>query len=65
MQIGDLVRIINEWTSHNPWMILPEDKIKIGLVVGSEEDWDGEYVKVLSEGETLTLHPRRLEVLCK
>ena len=65
MQIGDLVRIINEWTSHNPWMILPEDKIKIGLVVGSEEDWDGEYVKVLSEDETLTLHPRRLEVLCK
>ena len=65
MQIGDLVRIINEWTSHNPWMILPEDKIKIGLVVGSEQGHTREFVKVLSEGQTLTLHPRRLEVLCK
>ena len=65
MQIGDLVRIINEWTSHNPWMILPEDKIKIGLVIGSEPTPTGEYIKVLSEGETLVLCSRRLEVLCK
>ena len=34
IKIGDLVRIVSEWTMHNPWMKLAEDEIRIGLVVG-------------------------------
>ena len=33
MQVGDLVRITSEWTMHNPWMELPEDVVRIGLIL--------------------------------
>ena len=64
MQVGDLVRIVNEWTSHNPWMKFTDDLVKIGLVtnvVGANDV----YAIVLVEGEELILHKRRLEVVCK
>ena len=34
MQVGDLVRIVNDWRGHNPWMKFPNENPKIGLIVG-------------------------------
>ena len=34
MKVGDLVRLVNEWRGHNPWMKFPDDNPKIGLIVG-------------------------------
>lgn len=57
MQVGDLVRITSEWTMHNPWMELPEDRVKIGLIllVG-----DNNNCIVLVGDEELVLHNGRL-----
>ena len=59
MKIGDLVKKVNPWTQHNPWMIFPEDDFVIGLVVeltihGSAWVlWSGENNTTFCRAETL------------
>ena len=62
IKIGDLVRIISEWTMHNPWMKLPEDEIRIGLVVGLGHGTRNNAI-ILIGGEQVVFHNHRLEVL--
>ena len=63
MQVGDLVRIVNEWRGHNPWMKFPDDQPKIGLIIGVSPSkaifW------VLIGGREILLPLTRLEALCK
>ena len=62
IKIGDLVRIISEWAMHNPWMKLPEDEIRIGLVVGLGHGTRNNAI-ILIGGEQVVFHNHRLEVL--
>ena len=65
MKAGDLVRIVNEWVAHNPWMkgtLIEEETVQIGLVVNAPET-GGWVVKVLIGGEVLAYSKKFLEVL--
>lgn len=62
IKIGDLVRIVSEWTMHNPWMKLSEDEIRIGLVVGLGHGTRNNAI-ILIGGEQVVFHNHRLEVL--
>ena len=61
MQVGDLVRLVNEWQGHNPWMKFPDENPKIGLIVGITST-KSPY-KVWVEGREFLIPPHRLEVL--
>ena len=64
MKIGDLVRIVNEWVAHNPWMqgtIIEEETALVGLVIEASVN---ESI-VLIEGKQLIFLNKQLEVLCK
>ena len=61
MQIGDLVRIVNEWRGHNPWMKFPDEKPRIGLITGISHNITA--YKVWVEGREFLIPPTRLEVL--
>ena len=59
MKIGDLVKKVNPWTGHNPWMIFPEDDLVVGLVVeltikgNAMVLWAGESNTAFCRSETL------------
>ena len=61
MNVGDLVRIINEWTVHNPWMKFDDDE-EIGLIVNTPEVGNL-VVKVLIGGKVLGYSKKVLEVV--
>ena len=63
MQVGDLVRIVNEWRGHNPWMKFPDDQPKIGLIIGASPSKTIFWVLIGSREILLPL--TRLEALCK
>ena len=63
MQVGDLVRIVNEWQGHNPWMKFPDEKPKIGLIVGITSTKSS--YKVWIGAREFLIPPTRLEKLCK
>ena len=63
MQVGDLVRIVNEWRGHNPWMRFPDDQPKIGLIVGVA--YNRVAFRVLIGGRETILPPLVLEAVCK
>ena len=66
IEIGDLVRIVNEWTGHNPWMKFPDEVVKIGLVVGLHQQTGHlEKAVVLVGNNEVVTHHRQLETLCK
>ncbi len=66
IEIGDLVRIVNEWTGHNPWMKFDDVVEKIGLVVGLHQQTGHlEKAVVLVESKEVVAHLRQLETLCK
>ena len=65
MKEGDLVRIVNEWIAHNPWMKgsgIVEETLQVGLVVSTPET-GGWVVKVLIGGEVLAYSKKFLEVI--
>ena len=59
MKIGDLVKKVNPWTGHNPWMIFPEDDLVVGLVIeltikgNAMVLWAGENNTAFCRSETL------------
>ena len=61
MQVGDLVRLVNEWQGHNPWMKFPDEQPKIGLIVGVA--YNRVAFRVWVEGTEFLIPPHRLEVL--
>ena len=63
MQVGDLVRIVNEWRGHNPRMRFPDDQPKIGLIVGVA--YNRVAFRVLVGGRETILPPLVLEAVCK
>ena len=71
IKIGDLVRMINPWTAHNPWMQLPNSVThpKIALVVKADafpkDKGVEKYAIILTEGGHQTIKINRLEVICK
>ena len=62
MKVGDLVKVISEWTHHNPWMQFHEDEPKIALVVKTD---DPSLVSVYADGKELIYKKTELEVICK
>ena len=69
MKIGDLVKIVNEWTAHNPWMTFPEDNSTIGLVtfIGSLHS-TGVATVLLFDGREVVVSANRcfaVEATCK
>jgi len=63
IKIGDLVRIMSEWTMHNPWMKLSEDDVRIGLVIGLGHGTRKNAIVQMLSGEVVVFHNHRLEVL--
>tara|TARA_B100000131_G_C17713844_1_gene449939 strand:- start:59 stop:274 length:216 start_codon:yes stop_codon:yes gene_type:complete len=67
MKVGDLVRIMDEWTAHNPWMKFPDEQPKIGLVTKTDafpKDKGGQrYATIMVGGEYQTIKVIRLEVV--
>jgi hypothetical protein len=64
IKIGDLVRIINEWTVHNPWMKFEDELIEIGLVV-KDFGHNNHHCVVLIGGKEMNMSKTKLEVVCK
>ena len=65
MKAGDLVRIVNEWVVHNPWMKgsgIVEETLQVGLVVNAPEVGNL-VVKVLIGGEVKGYSKKVLEVI--
>ena len=69
VKIGDLVRIINEWTAHNPWMKSVLVKPKIALVIKAnafpKDKTVQRWAVILTEGEYQTIKTNRLEAICR
>ena len=74
IEIGDLVRVVNEWRGHNPWMKFPDEQPIVGLITGISQPVVGlepqsvrkvTAYKVLTEGREILLPPARVEALCK
>ena len=63
MQVGDLVRIVNDWRGHNPWMKFPNENPKIGLIVGITSTKSPH--RVLFGAREILIPPHRLEIVCK
>jgi len=65
MKVGDLVRIVNEWRGHNPWMKFPDENLKIGLIVGFSSTALSNTLayRVLVGGGVISLPSTRLEPL--
>ena len=59
MKSGDLVKKVNPWTGHNPWMIFPEENFVVGLVIelttkgGAMVLWAGENNTAFCRSETI------------
>ena len=62
MKVGDLVKVINEWAYHNPWMKHPDQRERIGLVAKFTTD---KMVSVYIDGKELIFRKTELEVICK
>ena len=65
MKAGDLVRIVNEWVVHNPWMkgtVIEEETAQVGLIVTAPEVGNL-VVKVLIGGEVKGYSKKVLEVI--
>lgn len=65
MKAGDLVRIVNEWVAHNPWMkgtLVTEETPQIGLIVDTPEVGNL-VVKVLIGGKIEGYSKKVLEVV--
>tara|TARA_R100000808_G_scaffold23085_1_gene50771 strand:+ start:528 stop:752 length:225 start_codon:yes stop_codon:yes gene_type:complete len=47
MQVGDLVKEIGLWTSHNPWMTgtnLDDSRGIIGIIIEIDANWPGHFL---------------------
>jgi len=65
MQIGDLVKVVNEWTGHNPWMVFPDDPEVFGLITYLDKSFAGVLVctVLLFSGEEVVVSANRCEVI--
>ena len=60
MKVGDLVKKVNPWTQHNPWMKFPDDE-EIGLVTAVTPNQN--VAAVLIGGRTEYIEVEELEVV--
>ena len=63
MQVGDLVKVISEWTHHNPWLKLTDSE-PFGLIVSEMWSPDGQYV-VFINGEKQVFKRTQLKLVEK
>jgi hypothetical protein len=61
MKVGDLVKKVNPWTRHNPWMVFDDDE-EVGLVVNAPEIGSC-VVGVLIGGKVVNFTKKVLEVV--
>ena len=61
IMVGDLVRILDEWAVHNPWMKGHFGQPKVGLVIKGFER--GRQYVVLLGGKQFVIGKSRLEVI--
>ena len=62
MNVGDLVRIANEWVVHNPWMkeMFEDEATQVGLIV---KNFPSHHCIVLIGGKERKMSKTRLEVV--
>jgi len=66
MKAGDLVRIVNEWVAHNPWMkemkeLFEDEAIQVGLITAVTPNQN--VAAVLIGGRTEYIEVKLLEVI--